>query len=220
MAAPQKPETRRLYARDWAAFEAWCATWGQTPLPASPATAAAYLALLTRRLASGALARHAAALNDRHRRAGHPAPGDDPTVQAVLQAARAVHRATQETAPAAQTSSRRATPPGPAQLVRIAMPCGTDQFMPGSSGQIGHGTRRHAIRASTGVTRPGPSTSKIAPPSDPAPEMDDVSSAATVSSSRCATLRGSPLQGMSLASAAEQGNQRVGDGPPSRLAGL
>ena len=50
-------------------------------LPASPETAAAYLALLARRLAPGALARHAAALNDRHYRAGHPAPGDEPEAQ-------------------------------------------------------------------------------------------------------------------------------------------
>lgn len=126
VAAPQKPETRRLYARDWAAFEVWCATWERTPLPASPATAAAYLAPLARRLAPGALARHVAALNDRHRRADHSAPGDDPVVQAVLQAARAAHRATQDAAPAARPSSRRAPPPGPAQLARMAARCPGD----------------------------------------------------------------------------------------------
>ena len=125
-AAPQAPETGRLYARDWAAFERWCATWERTPLPASPDTAAAYLALLARRLAPGTLARHAAALNDRHRRAGHPAPGDDPGVQAVLQAARAMHRAKQDEAPAVGPSSRRAATPGPAQLARMAARCPGD----------------------------------------------------------------------------------------------
>jgi len=124
--APQAAETRRLYARDWAAFEAWCAAWDQAALPASPGTAAAYLALLARRLAPGALARHAAALNHRHRRAGHPAPGDDPAVQAVLQAARAMHRATQDAAPPARPSSRRAAPPSPAQLARMAARCPGD----------------------------------------------------------------------------------------------
>ena len=88
-ASPQAPETGRLYARDWVAFERWCATWERTPLPASPDTAAAYLALLARRLAPGTLTRHAAALNDRHRRAGHPAPSADLGVQVVLQARRA-----------------------------------------------------------------------------------------------------------------------------------
>ena len=125
-AAPQAPETRRLYARDWAAFEAWCATWERTPLPAGPASAAAYLAPLACRVTPGALARHAAALNDRHRRAGHPAPGDDPVVQAVLQAARAAHRAKQDAAPAARPSSRRAPPPSPAQLARMAARCPGD----------------------------------------------------------------------------------------------
>ncbi len=126
-AAPsQAPETRRLYARDWAAFEGWCAVWGRNPLPASPGTAAAYLALLAHRLAPGALARHAAALNDRHRCAGHRAPGDDPALQAVLQDARAAHRAKPDAAPTARPSSRRAAPPGPAQLARMAARCPGD----------------------------------------------------------------------------------------------
>ncbi len=125
-AAPQTPETRHLYARDWAAFEAWCATWGRNPLPAGPGTAAAYLTFLARRLAPGSLARHAVALNDRHRHADHPAPGNDPAVQAVLQAARAAHRATHDAAPAAQPPSRRTAPPGPAQLARMAARCPGD----------------------------------------------------------------------------------------------
>jgi len=122
----QAAETRRLYARDWAAFEAWCATWKRNPLPASPGTAAAYLALLARRLAPGALARHAAALSDRHRRAGHPAPGDDPAVQALLQAARVAHRAKQDAAPSARPFSRRTPPPSPAELARMAARCPGD----------------------------------------------------------------------------------------------
>ena len=125
-AAPQAPETRRLYARDWAAFERWCAAWERTPLPASPETAATYLALLAHRLAPGVLARHADALNDRHRRAGYPAPGADPGVQAVLQAARKSHRAKQDEAPTSKTPSRRATPPSPAQLARMAARCPGD----------------------------------------------------------------------------------------------
>ena len=50
-AAPQAPETGRLYARDWAAFEAWCGAQEQPTLPASPETAAAYLGLLAHPLA-------------------------------------------------------------------------------------------------------------------------------------------------------------------------
>ena len=125
-AALQAPETRRLYARDWTAFETWCDAQEQSALPASPETAAAYLALLARRLAPGALARHAAALNDRHRRAGHPAPGDDPGVRAVLQAARATHRNKQDEAPAVGRPCRRAATPGPAGLARMAARCPGD----------------------------------------------------------------------------------------------
>ncbi len=124
--APQAPETLRLYARDWAAFETWCAALNWTALPASPATAVAYLVLLARRLTPGALARHVAALNDRHRRAGHPTPGADPGVRAVLQAARAMHRADQDEAPGIKLPYRRAAPPGPAQLARMAARCPGD----------------------------------------------------------------------------------------------
>ena len=124
--APQAPETRRLYARDWAAFKTWCDAQEQSALPASPATAVAYLALLARRLAPGALARHAAALNDRHRRAGHSVPGDDPGVRAVLQTARAMHRADQHEAPGIELPRRRAATPGPAQLARMAARCPGD----------------------------------------------------------------------------------------------
>ena len=125
-AAPQALETGRLYARDWAAFERWCATWERTPLPASSDTAAAYLALLARRLAPGTLARHAAALNDRHRRAGHPVPGADPGVQAVLHAARDVHRARTDEVPTPKTPSRRVATASPVQLARMAARCPGD----------------------------------------------------------------------------------------------
>ncbi|UNN05267.1 hypothetical protein [Rhodococcus opacus] len=35
--------TRRTYASAWRRFERWCTTCGHTPLPAHPATVAAYL---------------------------------------------------------------------------------------------------------------------------------------------------------------------------------
>ena len=44
------PETLRLYASDWAAFVTWCRLAGAEPLPAGPATVAAYLAALADRL--------------------------------------------------------------------------------------------------------------------------------------------------------------------------
>ena len=87
---PHATETRRLYAADWAAFAAWCRAAGLAALPASPATVATYLESLSTTLKPGALARRAAAVADRHRRHGHPPPGTDPAVRAVLRAARSV----------------------------------------------------------------------------------------------------------------------------------
>lgn len=74
-AGPAAPETRRLYAGDRAAFSGWCVRHGEAPLPAVPATVAAYLQTIVGRLGIGALVRRVAAINDRHRSHGHPAPG-------------------------------------------------------------------------------------------------------------------------------------------------
>jgi hypothetical protein len=63
-AAPHRrtvsPETQRLYALDWAVFEAWCMEKGQGALPADPATVAGFLAAGGQSLSAGALGRRAA----------------------------------------------------------------------------------------------------------------------------------------------------------------
>lgn len=41
--ASQSAGTRRVYASDWRRFRSWCHTHGHPPLPAHPATVAAYL---------------------------------------------------------------------------------------------------------------------------------------------------------------------------------
>ncbi len=89
---PRAVETRRLYAADWAGFAAWCRQHQQHWLPAVSETVAAYLASLSTSLAPGALARRAAAISDRHHRAGHVSPCADEEVRAVLRAARAARR--------------------------------------------------------------------------------------------------------------------------------
>ena len=61
-AAQLKPETRRLYAADWAAFALWCRTGDQTALPVEAATLAAYLQDQAVRLGPGALTRRLAAI--------------------------------------------------------------------------------------------------------------------------------------------------------------
>ena len=62
------PRTQRLYAVDWAAFEACCAGQGRVALPADPATVAAFLAAGAQSLSAGALARRAAAIGAKHRK--------------------------------------------------------------------------------------------------------------------------------------------------------
>ena len=86
--AQLKPETRRLYAADWAAFALWCRNGNQTALPADAATLAAYLQDQAARLGPGALARRLAAIVDQHRRHGLQAQARDPVVRAVLREAR------------------------------------------------------------------------------------------------------------------------------------
>ena len=117
---PSAAETKRLYAADWAAFEAWCAAAGACPLPAAAATVAAFLqdAAATRR--AGALARRASAIADKHRQRGFScAPTRDPAVRAVLRAAR--HNAPERRGPGPRPA------PAPAQLRRMAAACPGDR---------------------------------------------------------------------------------------------
>jgi len=130
-AASQAAETRRLYAGDWAAFNAWCVRHGQVPLPATPAAVAAYLGSLSATLKHGAVARRAAAIAGQHRWAGHSSPGTDPAVRDVLRAARDARGSAREARPDAShtpwlTRPPRRPPPGPAQLARMAARCPGD----------------------------------------------------------------------------------------------
>ena len=57
---PASPETLRLYAADWAAFEDWCRGRALATLPADPGTVAAFLTAGADTLGAGALGRRAA----------------------------------------------------------------------------------------------------------------------------------------------------------------
>jgi hypothetical protein len=108
------PGTLRLYASDWAAFVTWCRLAGATPLPAVPATGAAYLAALADRLSVGALARRAAAIAAQHRQRGLASPASDPEVTTLSRRAR-------------RTATRRRAPsPTVARLTRMATACPGD----------------------------------------------------------------------------------------------
>lgn len=81
-------ETQRLYAGDWMAFADWCSAAGVASLPAEPGAVATYLESLAATHRYGALARRLAAIADRHRRAGMPAPAIHPRLTTLLRALR------------------------------------------------------------------------------------------------------------------------------------
>lgn len=84
MAGARAPATLRAYAADWRAFEAWCRLADLPPLPAHPATVAAFVAAeadLGRKPST--LARRAIAIGLHHRALGYPRPQEHPAAQAI-----------------------------------------------------------------------------------------------------------------------------------------
>ncbi|MGY1711877.1 site-specific integrase [Geodermatophilus sp. SYSU D00758] len=99
VAAAQAAATRDAYARDLRAWAAWCRARSlPSALPADPLVVAAWLAAMADDGRSPSyVARRLSALNDAHRTAGHPAPGDSEGVRRTLagirrSAVRAGHR--------------------------------------------------------------------------------------------------------------------------------
>lgn len=86
MDASRSTATRRAYAADWRQFTRWCADHRLIALPATPATAILFMTAMAdgdpdaspprppRKLAT--LSRYLAAINDRHKEAGHLPPGE------------------------------------------------------------------------------------------------------------------------------------------------
>jgi len=107
------PATLRAYERDWVAFRAWCRKSGCSPLPASPAGVATFLAALMaeRSRSRGTLDRHLAAIGHVHRAEGHTWNVEDSAIRAVLRAAPRGLRARWLT---------------PAALGRLSAACGSD----------------------------------------------------------------------------------------------
>jgi site-specific recombinase XerD len=86
--------TLRAYRADWADFTTWCATLGLDPLPASPATVAAYVAELAdppddrAPRAVSTITRRLAAIAEGHKVAGHDNPTADPLVRETMKGVR------------------------------------------------------------------------------------------------------------------------------------
>jgi integrase len=90
LATAKARNTLLAYDADWHRFDAWCARRGLPSLPATPVTVAAYLtdaaghARGGRGHAPSTLTRWLAAINHRHRMAGHTLPGQHPHVAELL----------------------------------------------------------------------------------------------------------------------------------------
>lgn len=97
--------TLRAYRSDWALFAAWCAEAGYRPLPASPATVAAFLTLLAERgwapggkagaarpLSRATIGRRLAAIVFAHRAAGLDPPTAGADAARLDKALRAIRR--------------------------------------------------------------------------------------------------------------------------------
>jgi site-specific recombinase XerD len=81
--------TRRAYRSDWSDFTTWCAAHNATPLPAHVGIVAAYLShLATTGLKASTIGRRAAAINHRHKLAGHEPPTNGEGVKATLRGIR------------------------------------------------------------------------------------------------------------------------------------
>ena len=91
--AARAENTRRAYRAAVARFTEWCAAHGQTALPASPETVAAFLAAEAGRgLAVSTLRLRHAALRYLHLLAGYPPPTASPLVSATFAGIRRAHR--------------------------------------------------------------------------------------------------------------------------------
>lgn len=76
--------TKRAYASDWADFTNWCSRAGQSPLPASPATVAAYIAVLAPTHRASTIRRRLAAISKAHSMKGLPNPCGVESVKATM----------------------------------------------------------------------------------------------------------------------------------------
>jgi integrase len=90
------PNSQRGYTADWRNFSAWCAAQGREALPASPETAALYMADRSATLANASLTRAIAAISRQHREAGFHSPNQDARFRQLMAGIRRRNRAPQD----------------------------------------------------------------------------------------------------------------------------
>jgi integrase len=102
------PDTRRAYASDWRHFHAWCLQVGLSPLPATPATLAAYPAAHAEVHAPATLRRRLAAIARVHREVRHAFDARDPAIRHALRGIAREHARPARQAAALTTAEIRA----------------------------------------------------------------------------------------------------------------
>lgn len=130
-------KTERQYDKCWAAFETWCASVGRPSLPADGETVAAYLAeAVPGRYGDSHVGVVLAAIAERHRRAGHPPPGQELAKAARAGMARVDGRPARRprvlTADLAELAARAAPAPSVATLRARAL------LLVGHAGEVPH----------------------------------------------------------------------------------
>jgi site-specific recombinase XerD len=114
------PATRKAYENDWHVFATWCAERGQRPLPATPATVAAFLAAeADREFRPVTITRRAAAIAAAHRAQDHPNPCDSAAVAQVLTGIRRTD----------ETETRQVDPLALGPLAQLLEPIATDTLL-------------------------------------------------------------------------------------------
>jgi integrase len=88
VAASKAPNTIRSYTADWADFAAWCDLHGLDPLPAAPATVAAYLTHRASTDAVSTLAGRTTSISVRHKMSGHESPTQTELVRSTMRGIR------------------------------------------------------------------------------------------------------------------------------------
>jgi site-specific recombinase XerD len=94
--ASRSANTLRAYASDWRDFRTWCESHGQCPLPATPATVAAYIAESAARLKVSTIQRRLNAIAQAHASLSLKPPTEDGQVRSTMKGV----RRTKGTAPA------------------------------------------------------------------------------------------------------------------------
>lgn len=93
LATQKAANTIRAYSADWNDFAAWCAVHNISPLPATAADVANYLADISEHVCANTAARHLTAISIKHKTCGYSKnnPADNGTVKTIMYSIKREH---------------------------------------------------------------------------------------------------------------------------------